>query len=164
MNSLARPLSILRYPPSLRPILAARLYATETGLGTSSASSRPRRKAVTAFNDDGRVPWGELTGKEKAARATQQTFNFSFIILGAILTVSPEETESSTMANVVQGGVAYFMYTEVFSPDSKTSHFNRAFDQLRKDSRCTELLGNSKKITAYGEPTWNKWRRARPIA
>jgi import inner membrane translocase subunit TIM21 len=140
------------------------LYATETGLGTSSASSRPRRKAVTAFNDDGRVPWGELTGKEKAARATQQTFNFSFIILGAILTVSPEETESSTMANVVQGGVAYFMYTEVFSPDSKTSHFNRAFDQLRKDSRCTELLGNSKKITAYGEPTWNKWRRARPIA
>lgn len=88
MNSLTRPLSILRYPPSLRPILAARLYATETGLGTSNASSRPRRKAVTAFNDDGRVPWGELSGKEKAARATQQTFNFSFIIIGAILTVS----------------------------------------------------------------------------
>jgi mitochondrial import inner membrane translocase subunit TIM21 len=164
MNSLTRPLSILRYPPSLRPILAARLYATETGLGTSNASSRPRRKAVTAFNDDGRVPWGELTGKKKAARATQQTFNFSFIILGAILTVSLDENESLTMANIVQGGVAYFMYTEVFSLDSKTSHFNRAFDQLRKDSRCTELLGNSKKITAYGEPTWNKWRRARPIA
>ncbi|PMD20086.1 TIM21-domain-containing protein [Hyaloscypha hepaticicola] len=148
MNSLVRPVSLLRCPPSLRPILAARLYATETGLGTSNASSRPRRKAVTAFNDDGRVPWGELSGKEKAARATQQTFNFSFIIVGAVLT----------------GGVAYFMYTEVFSLDSKTSHFNRAFDQVRKDSRCTELLGNSKKITAYGEPTWNKWRRARPIA
>ena len=88
MNSLVRPLSILKYPPSLRPVLAARLYATETGLGTSNASSRPRRKAVTPFNDDGRVPWGELSGKEKAARATQQTFNFSFIIIGAILTVS----------------------------------------------------------------------------
>lgn len=56
------------------------------------------------------------------------------------------------------------MYTEVFSPDSKTAQLGRAFDQVRKDSRCTELLGNSKKITAYGEPTWNKWRRARPIA
>ncbi|KAH8774811.1 TIM21-domain-containing protein [Hyaloscypha finlandica] len=148
MKSLVRPVSILKCPPSLRPILAARLYATETGLGTSNASLRRRRKAVTPFNDDGRVPWGDLTGKEKVSRATQQTFNFSFIVLGAIMT----------------GGVAYFMYTEVFSLDSKTSHFNRAFDQVRKDSRCTELLGNSKKITAYGEPTWNKWRRARPIA
>ncbi|KAH8748908.1 TIM21-domain-containing protein [Hyaloscypha sp. PMI_1271] len=148
MNSLVRPVSILKCPPSLRPILAARLYATETGLGTSNASLRGRRKAVTPFNDDGRVPWGDLTGKEKVSRATQQTFNFSFIVLGAIMT----------------GGVAYFMYTEVFSLDSKTSHFNRAFDRVRKDSRCTELLGNSKKITAYGEPTWNKWRRARPIA
>jgi mitochondrial import inner membrane translocase subunit TIM21 len=164
MNSLVRPLCLLRYPPNLRPILAARLYATETGLGTSQASSRPRRKAVTAFNDDGRVPWGDLTGKEKAARATQQTFNFSFIILGAILTVGSAELVTLTVADPVQGGVAYFMYTEVFSLDSKTSHFNRAFDQLRKDSRCTKLLGDSKKITAYGEPTWNKWRRARPIA
>jgi mitochondrial import inner membrane translocase subunit TIM21 len=56
------------------------------------------------------------------------------------------------------------MYTEVFSPDSKTSHFNRAVDRVKKDPRCTELLGSSKKIIAYGEPTWNKWRRARPIA
>jgi import inner membrane translocase subunit TIM21 len=56
------------------------------------------------------------------------------------------------------------MYTEVFSLDSKTSHFNRAVDQVKRDSRCIELLGNSKKIIAYGEPTWNKWARARPIA
>jgi import inner membrane translocase subunit TIM21 len=70
-------------------------------LGTSSASSRPRRKAVTAFNDDGRVPWGELSGKEKAARATQQTFNFSFIIVGAILTVSLGEKGSLDVANNV---------------------------------------------------------------
>lgn len=164
MNSLVRPVSILKCPPSLRPILAARLYATETGLGTSNASLRRRRKAVTPFNDDGRVPWGDLTGKEKVSRATQQTFNFSFIVLGAIMTVSARENNGLVMADTVQGGVAYFMYTEVFSLDSKTSHFNRAFDQVRKDSRCTELLGNSKKITAYGEPTWNKWRRARPIA
>ena len=56
------------------------------------------------------------------------------------------------------------MYTEVFSPDSKVNHFNRAVKQVKEDSRCTALLGNSKKITAYGEPTWNKWARARPIA
>jgi import inner membrane translocase subunit TIM21 len=164
MNSLPRPLSLLKYPPSLRPILAARLYATQTGLGTTNTTTRPRRKAVTAFNDDGRVPWGDLTAREKAARTTQQTFNFSFIILGAILTVGLANNRSSAMANIVQGGVAYFMYTEVFSLDSKTSHFNRAVDQVKKDSRCTDLLGNSKKIIAYGEPTWNKWRRARPIA
>jgi hypothetical protein len=56
------------------------------------------------------------------------------------------------------------LYTEVFSLDSKTHHFNKAVDQVKKDPRCTELLGDSKKITAYGEPTWNKWARARPIA
>jgi import inner membrane translocase subunit TIM21 len=63
-----------------------------------------------------------------------------------------------------QSGVAYLMYTEVFSLESKTAHFGRAVDQVKNDPRCTELLGESKKITAYGEPSWNKWRRARPIA
>ncbi len=110
MNSVVRPLAILRCPPSLRPLLATRLYATETGLGTSNASSRPRRKAVTAFNDDGRVPWGDLTGKEKAARATQQTFNFSFIIVGAILTVSLVEKESMAVANKYCAGRRSILY------------------------------------------------------
>jgi import inner membrane translocase subunit TIM21 len=87
MISLSRPLSLLKFPSTLRPILAARLYATQTDLGTSGASQRPRRKAVTAFNDDGRVAWGDLSAREKAARTAQQTFNFGFIILGAVLTV-----------------------------------------------------------------------------
>jgi import inner membrane translocase subunit TIM21 len=164
MKPLTRTVPLLSFPASLRPILAARLYATQTGLGTAGASPRPRRKAVTAFNDDGRVPWGDLSAGEKAARTTQQTFNFGFIILGAVLTASPMFNPPRTTANTMQGGVAYVMYTEVFSPDSKTSHFNRAVNQVRNDPRCTELLGNSKKITAYGEPTWNKWARARPIA
>ena len=60
--------------------------------------------------------------------------------------------------------MATFLYLEVFSSDSKTSHFNRAFDRVRQDPRCTEMLGPSKRIKAYGEPTWNKWARARPIA
>ena len=44
---------------------------------------------MTAFNDDGRVAWGDLSMGEKAARTTQQTFNFGMIILGAVLTVGP---------------------------------------------------------------------------
>jgi len=63
-----------------------------------------------------------------------------------------------------QGGVSYFLYQEVFSPDSKTAYFNRAVDRIKKDPRCLELLGDAKKITAFGEETQNKWRRARPIA
>ncbi|KAH8804943.1 TIM21-domain-containing protein [Xylogone sp. PMI_703] len=146
MLPISRTTPHINIPSALRPIVVARLYATQTGLGTTTP--KPRRKAVTAFNDDGRVAWGELSAREKVARTTQQTFNFSMLVVGAVLT----------------GGVAYFMYTDVFSPDSKTSHFNRAVDQVKRDSRCIELLGDSKKITAYGEPTWNKWRRARPIA
>lgn len=63
-----------------------------------------------------------------------------------------------------QGGVAYFLFQDVFSPDSKVSHFNRAVKRIKKDPRCLELLGDGNKIEAFGEETWNKWRRARPIA
>ncbi len=60
--------------------------------------------------------------------------------------------------------MAYFLYQDVFSPDSKTAYFNRAVDRIKKDSQCLSILGESKKITAHGEETANKWRRARPIA
>lgn len=87
MLSVTRTIPLSNIPSVLRPIVAVRLYATQTGLGTTA--SKPKRKAVTAFNDDGRVSWGELSTGEKLARTTQQTFNFSFIIVGAVLTVSP---------------------------------------------------------------------------
>ena len=85
---------------------------------------------------------------EKSARATQQTFNFGMVVVGIVLT----------------GGVVYILYTEVFSPDSKVSSFNRAVTRIKSDHRCIEVLGDSNQITAYGEETGNKWRRARPIA
>ncbi len=58
----------------------------------------------------------------------------------------------------------YFLYKEVFATDSKTRHFNRAVDRVRADARSLELLGSGKSISAFGEPTANKWARARPIA
>ena len=61
--------------------------------------------------------------------------------------------------------VAYLLYTELFAADSKTRQFNHAADRVKSDSRCIELLGRpASKIKAYGEPTSNKWARARPLA
>jgi import inner membrane translocase subunit TIM21 len=90
MLPVTRRFVLLRLPASIRPLIAARLYATngQIGLGATSPQPAPRRRSVTPFNDNGKVPWGELSGKEKVARTTQQSFNFGFIILGAILTVS----------------------------------------------------------------------------
>ncbi|KAH8884729.1 TIM21-domain-containing protein [Thozetella sp. PMI_491] len=123
-----------------RPALVRRAYAS-AGAGT-------KRRAVTPFNDDGHVSWSDLSAAEKTGRAAQQTFNFGLVLVGVALT----------------GGVGYVLYSEVFSSDSKVAYFNRAVDRIKRDPRCIELLGNSKKITAYGEETYNKWRRARPIA
>lgn len=64
------------------PFAIHRYYATSNSLaGTLSTSSR---KQVTVGNDDGRVPWGQLSAGEKAARTTQQTFNFGVILAGAL--------------------------------------------------------------------------------
>ena len=63
-----------------------------------------------------------------------------------------------------QGGVIYILYTEVFSTDSKTRIFNRAVDRIRGDSRAIDVLGGNGKIRAFGEPTSNRWAKARPIA
>ncbi|KAI1011305.1 hypothetical protein LB504_002553 [Fusarium proliferatum] len=135
-------------PSTLRPFHASRYYATQQGLGAAPQSSKSKRRAVTPFNDNGYVPWTELSVGEKAARATQQSFNFGMILVGLVLT----------------GGVGYFLWTDVFSPDSKISNFNRAVDKIKRDPRIIELMGDSKKITAHGDETFNKWRRARPVA
>ncbi len=123
---------------------------------------------MTPFNDDGQVPWTELSGAEKTGRAAQQTFNFGMVLVGILLTASPSHAylscESPKLMLFFQGGVGYVLYSEVFSPDSKTAYFNRAVDRIKRDPRCLEVLGESKKITAFGEETYNKWRRARPIA
>jgi len=134
--------------PIPKPIPTAPPSRSVTAISHRHYASPPPRRAVTPFNDDGRIPWTHLSPGEKTARAAQQTFNFSMVIVGVTLT----------------GGVGYLLYQEVFSPDSKTAYFNRAVDRIKKDGRCLAALGEGRHITAYGEETFNKWRRARPIA
>lgn len=164
--SVLRPAALATHPSPFRQLLAQRCYATQNSLGSGpGAGATPRRRAVTPFNDDGHVPWTELSAGEKTARAAQQTFNFGLVLVGVVLTVSHlRHCRKIYLLTLAQGGVGYFLYQEVFSSDSKVAYFNRAVDRIKKDPKCLELLGDGKKITAYGEETWNKWRRARPIA
>lgn len=159
-----RPTTILGAPPALRSLFVPRhYYSTQNSLGTT-ATPGPKRRTVTPFNDDGFVPWNELSAGEKAARATQQSFNFGMILVGLVLTVCCPHVLAFYNPNSIQGGVGYFLWHDVFSPDSKISQFNRAVDKIKDDPRCLELLGDPKKIRAHGEETFNKWRRARPVA
>lgn len=126
--------------------------ATTSSLPNDTPTSR--RRAVTVANDTGQVPWKQLSIGEKAARTTQQSFNLGVVLLGVGLT----------------GVVAYVLYLEVFSTDSKTAIFNRAADRVRKDPQCIALLAGSeglhskREISAYGEPSWSRWARNRTIA
>lgn len=71
----------------LREIHHPRCYATSTSIGTTPTKPT-RTRRVTVFNDDGQVKWGDLSPMEKAARTTQQSFNFGLIAVGAVATVS----------------------------------------------------------------------------
>lgn len=139
----------LRAPPlqAFHHLSIAGASATHHAQTRHSSSEASRRRAVTPFNDTGQVPWSSLSVAEKAGRAAQQSFNFGIIVVGAVMA----------------GGVAYLLWGDVFSPDSKTAHFNRAVDRIKSDPRCTSLLGPAKELLAHGDETYNKWRRARPI-
>lgn len=85
--STLRPATIVTGCQHIAPLVGprARHYASVGGSGSSSATSK--RRAVTPFNDDGHVPWADLSAAEKSARAAQQTFNLGFIVVGVVLTV-----------------------------------------------------------------------------
>lgn len=147
-----------RFPPPMAP---SKQYISSEG---ASRPVAPTRKQVTVVSDDGRVQWQDLSRREKVARTTQQTFNFGLVLSGFVLTVCIPTKLMIIFTKSIQGGVIYLLYSEVFAADSKTRHFNRAVDQVRGDARALELLGSGEKIRAFGEPTSNKWARARPIA
>lgn len=84
----ASPSALLLSASIPRTAVLSRSYATHSDLGgNSSTQSTPRRRRVGVLSDDGRYEWGELSGREKVARATQQSLNFVVIIAGAVLTV-----------------------------------------------------------------------------
>lgn len=68
--------------PSPRAALS-RLYATQS----NPNGTTKRRRNITVLSDDGRYEWGDLSGREKVSRATQQSFNFVVVIAGVVLTV-----------------------------------------------------------------------------
>lgn len=145
----ASPSALLLSASIPRTAVLSRSYATHSDLGgSSSTQSTPRRRRVGVLSDDGRYEWGELSGREKVARATQQSLNFVVIIAGAVLT----------------GGVFYLLYSEVFSPNSRTWQYEKAVERIKDDPRCTDILGDRREIKAYGEATTSRWARNRPIA
>ena len=146
--------TLLIYPlhrsmiPLARGSVTQRQYATSSSLPHASTTSR---RAVTVTSDTGQVPWKELSVREKAARSTQQSFNFGIVLLGICMTV----------------GVGTVLWLEVFSTESKTAVFNKTVEKIRRDERCIELLagkGRGKDIQAYGEASWSRWARNRFIA
>jgi len=146
--SRLRPITLTMGRPLLTTCIHPALFATLPRRLSYTSSSSTKRRTVTPLNDDGHLPWSDLTAAEKTGRAVQQTVNLSLVLVGLALT----------------SGVIYVLYSEVFSTDSKTTHFNRAVDRIKSDPRCVELLGDGKKLKAFGEETHNSWRRARPIA
>ena len=128
----------------LRSAQACTQLRTATSSSTTSAPG-PARRSVTIANDTGRVPWSELSWRERGARTTQQSANLAVVILGLVMT----------------GGVATVLYLEVFSSDSKTAVYNRAFERIRTDPKCIEVLagrGKGGEIEAWGE---NRVRNSR---
>ncbi|KAF1922428.1 import inner membrane translocase subunit tim-21, mitochondrial [Didymella exigua CBS 183.55] len=108
----------------------------------------PARKSITLTGDTGRVRWTELSPGEKVVRTTQQSFNLLIVAVGVIAT----------------GGVAYFLFSDVFSPNSKTAYFNEATTKIRQDPRCQKLLGEGSQIAAFGEGSWSRYAKNRFIS
>lgn len=80
-----------RLPPQARLFSISRASPATHKSTTSSSPPPPpppSRRSVTVTNDTGSVKWSDLSVGEKAARTTQQTFNFGIIIAGIVLTVS----------------------------------------------------------------------------
>lgn len=67
------------------------------------------------------------------------------------------------LADISKGGVLYVLFGDVFSPNSKTAHFNHATDLIRNDPRCQKLLGEGSQIAAFGESSFSRYAKNRFI-
>jgi len=151
-QSLTRPPSITITHTQLRTVAAFRNQTPGEKNTNNDALGMVGSPKKRSRANDGTVSWNNLNAGEKVIRSTQQSFNFAVIVVGSVMVM----------------GVGYVMYTEVFSPSSKTVQFNHAVDRIRASSECVEALcgsmGQGREIRAFGEATWNRWNRNRPIA
>lgn len=128
-------------------------YATHSGLGGNS--SGPTRKQVSVMTDDGRYAWSELSGREKVARATQQSFNFVIVVVGVVMTVhSPFLFFSAYISISIL--MAYLINRAAFWPSSipMYSHQIAKLGSLKRQSiasrkthdvhLCSEIAKRSK--------------------
>ncbi|CCX33104.1 Similar to Mitochondrial import inner membrane translocase subunit tim-21; acc. no. Q7S8S5 [Pyronema omphalodes CBS 100304] len=137
--------TLRRRLPHACQLRLASTSSTASTASTSSNGSKPQQ--VTVRGDVSSRRWADLSGGQKIVRSTSVGFNSLTILLGLAVT----------------GSIVTFVYLEVIAPDSVTNWFNRAADRVNSDSRCKALLGDGK-IKAYGEETYNRWARNRPIA
>lgn len=107
---------------------------------------------------------GRLDGGREGSKDNAADFQFRHNIDWAQHDRKQLLQQYISSAEAQQIGVAYILYTEVFSSDSKTRHFNRTVDRIRADPRALDLLGSGQTIRAFGEPTASKWSRNRPLA
>lgn len=79
--------SLGRIPARKNNLQDARTLTTTCRRLSGTTGTGQTRKQITVASDDGRLRWGELSGREKAARATQQSMNFVIVVIGAVMTV-----------------------------------------------------------------------------
>lgn len=157
-DALAVPFRSALSRPAPRAAGCGRRYATNSSFGGAPKSSSTRRQ-VTVANDDGHVRWGDLSAREKAARSTQQSFNFMVVIAGVLATVCRRSYHRTRKSDSVQGAVTYVIYTEVLSPEGATNQYHRSLRKIKEDPKCVELLGNPKKWVARGEHAHSRMAR-----
>ncbi|KAL5119172.1 mitochondrial import inner membrane translocase subunit tim21 [Pleosporales sp. CAS-2024a] len=145
--ALLRPSVLLPRTPraSARATFATTRHAQATHSSTPNPAPAPPRKSISLTGDTGQVSWSHLSPGEKAVRTAQQSIHLVVVLAGILAT----------------GGVTYLLFSDVFSPASKTAHFNRAVSLIRADKRCTSLLGPGPDIAAFGQASWSRLARNR---
>ena len=106
-QSLTRPPSITITHTQLRTVAAFRNQTPGEKNTNNDALGMVGSPKKRSRANDGTVSWNNLNAGEKVIRSTQQSFNFAVIVVGSVMVM----------------GVGYVMYTEVFSPSSKTVQF-----------------------------------------
>ncbi|KAI5845358.1 TIM21-domain-containing protein [Tricharina praecox] len=137
---------------SLRLFPSAPAYGIHSSAATRAAQqqqqqSSPKKQISLNRGDPSVKKWAELSRGQRAVRTASTGASAATILVGLAVT----------------GAVFTFVYLEVIAPDSVTNWFNRAHARVKSDPQCVQLLGAGT-IKAYGEETWNRWARNRPIA